>query len=49
MERRLIAQALAQSGGVKAQAAALLGLNRTTLVQKLKKMGGPPRRRRPRR
>ncbi|BEQ17014.1 sigma-54 dependent transcriptional regulator [Desulfoferula mesophila] len=42
VERRLIAQALAQSGGVKAQAAALLGLNRTTLVQKLKKMGGPP-------
>eukprot|EP01022_Parablepharisma_sp_SALTPOND_P012561 TRINITY_DN1619_c1_g1_i2.p3 TRINITY_DN1619_c1_g1~~TRINITY_DN1619_c1_g1_i2.p3 ORF type:complete len:479 (+),score=213.08 TRINITY_DN1619_c1_g1_i2:1274-2710(+) len=39
LERRLIAQALEQSGGVKAQAAALLGLNRTTLVQKLKKMG----------
>jgi len=39
LERRLIAQALEQSGGVKAQAAALLGLNRTTLVQKLKKLG----------
>ena len=40
IERRLIAQALEQSGGVKAQAASLLGLNRTTLVQKLKKLGG---------
>jgi DNA-binding NtrC family response regulator len=40
IERRLIAQALEQAGGVKAQAAALLGLNRTTLVQKLKKLGG---------
>ena len=40
IERRLIAQALEQAGGVKAQAASLLGLNRTTLVQKLKKLGG---------
>jgi DNA-binding NtrC family response regulator len=41
LERRLIAQALERSGGIKAQAAALLGLNRTTLVQKLKKLGNP--------
>ena len=39
LERRLIAQALERSNGVKAQAASLLGLNRTTLVQKLKKLG----------
>ncbi len=38
IERKLIAQALALSGGVKAQAAALLGLNRTTLVEKLKRL-----------
>ncbi|MCF8034365.1 MAG: sigma-54 dependent transcriptional regulator [Desulfarculaceae bacterium] len=39
LEARLIAQALEQADGVKAQAASLLGLNRTTLVQKLKKLG----------
>ena len=38
IERTLIAQALALSGGVKAQAAALLGLNRTTLVEKIKRL-----------
>lgn len=38
IERKLIAQALVLSGGVKAQAAALLGLNRTTLVEKLKRL-----------
>jgi two-component system, NtrC family, response regulator PilR len=39
MERKLILQALQRTGGVKTQAAALLGLNRTTLVEKMKKMG----------
>ncbi|MCB2228743.1 MAG: sigma-54 dependent transcriptional regulator [Desulfarculaceae bacterium] len=39
LEARLIAQALEKADGVKAQAATLLGLNRTTLVQKLKKLG----------
>jgi len=38
IERKLIAQALALSGGVKAQAAALLGINRTTLVEKMKRL-----------
>jgi DNA-binding NtrC family response regulator len=35
----LIAQALAMAGGVKARAAALLGINRTTLVEKMKRLG----------
>jgi len=39
MERRLILQALEQAGGVKSEAARLLGLNRTTLLEKIKKMG----------
>jgi DNA-binding NtrC family response regulator len=38
-ERKLIMQALKLSGGVKSKAAGLLGLNRTTLVEKLKKKG----------
>lgn len=38
LESSYIEQALARSGGNKAQAARLLGLNRTTLVEKLKKM-----------
>jgi two-component system response regulator AtoC len=37
LEERLIFQALALSSGVKSRAAELLGLNRTTLVEKLKK------------
>ena len=37
MERSLIRQALRRSEGNKAQAAGLLGLNRTTLVEKLKR------------
>jgi len=37
VEDQLIRQALAKSGGVKSRAAKLLGLNRTTLVEKLKK------------
>lgn len=38
VERKLIIQALALSGGVKAQAALLLGINRTTLVEKQKRL-----------
>jgi sigma-54 specific flagellar transcriptional regulator A len=37
LERRLITQALASAGGTVAQAARLLGLRRTTLVEKLRK------------
>jgi sigma-54 specific flagellar transcriptional regulator A len=39
IERKLVAQALARSGGVVAHAARLLGLRRTTLVEKLRKLG----------
>ncbi|MDA8430982.1 MAG: sigma-54 dependent transcriptional regulator [Geobacteraceae bacterium] len=38
IERKLIDQALVLAGGVKARAAALLGINRTTLVEKMKRM-----------
>lgn len=37
IEKSLILQALDRSGGVKKKAASLLGLNRTTLLEKLKK------------
>ena len=39
IERTLIVQALDRSGGVVAQAAKLLGLQRTTLVEKMRKQG----------
>jgi DNA-binding NtrC family response regulator len=39
IEKGLILKALAKSGGVKSKAAQLLGLNRTTLLEKMKKMG----------
>jgi two-component system response regulator AtoC len=39
IERGMISQALEHAGGVKARAAALLGLNRTTLVEKIKRLG----------
>jgi sigma-54 specific flagellar transcriptional regulator A len=39
IERTLIVQALDLSGGVVAQAAKLLGLQRTTLVEKMRKQG----------
>lgn len=42
MERNLILKALAKTGGVKNRAAKLLGLNRTTLIEKMKKMGIEP-------
>ncbi|RME40521.1 MAG: sigma-54-dependent Fis family transcriptional regulator, partial [Deltaproteobacteria bacterium] len=38
IERRLIREAMELAGGVKARAAALLGLNRTTLVEKIKRL-----------
>ncbi|MCX7822476.1 MAG: sigma-54 dependent transcriptional regulator [Syntrophobacterales bacterium] len=39
IEKSLIQQALDKTGGVKNQAAKLLGLNRTTLIEKMKKLG----------
>ena len=39
IERGMIRQALELSDGVKARAAALLGINRTTLVEKIKRFG----------
>ena len=38
MERQLITKALERSIGVRSKAAQLLGLNRTTLLKKMKKM-----------
>ena len=37
VERDMISQALQRTGGNKSQAARLLGLNRTTLVEKLRR------------
>jgi sigma-54 dependent transcriptional regulator, flagellar regulatory protein len=39
IERRLIEQALGRTGGVVAHAALLLNLRRTTLVEKMRKLG----------
>lgn len=39
IEKSFIEQALEKTGGVKNQAAKLLGLNRTTLIEKMKKLG----------
>lgn len=39
LERKLIARALELGGGVKTKAAALLSLNRTTLVEKMRRLG----------
>lgn len=39
IERKLIEQALVLAQGVKARAASLLGINRTTLVEKMRRMG----------
>jgi DNA-binding NtrC family response regulator len=39
MEKDLILRALEKTGGVRSKAATLLGLNRTTLIEKIKKMG----------
>ncbi|MCD6296699.1 MAG: sigma-54-dependent Fis family transcriptional regulator [Deltaproteobacteria bacterium] len=40
-EKRLILEALEKSDGVKAKAAKLLNIKRTTLVEKIKKQNGP--------
>jgi sigma-54 specific flagellar transcriptional regulator A len=42
IERSLISQALQRSGGTVAHAARLLSLRRTTLVEKLRKLGMAP-------
>jgi DNA-binding NtrC family response regulator len=39
VERRVIEAALDRAEGNRTEAAALLGLNRTTLVEKLRKLG----------
>jgi len=39
MERNMIRKALEKAGGVRSKAAQLLGINRTTLLEKMKKMG----------
>lgn len=39
IEQQMIRQALELGNGVKARAAALLGINRTTLVEKIKRLG----------
>jgi len=41
IERALVQQALERSSGTVAHAARLLGLRRTTLVEKLRKLGDP--------
>jgi len=42
LEWRLIDEALERAGGVKARAARLLGINRTALMQKLRRRRSPP-------
>jgi len=37
----MIAEALQLSGGVKARAALMLSINRTTLVEKMRRLGIP--------
>ncbi len=39
IERQMITQAMSRADGVKARAAELLGINRTTLVEKIKRLG----------
>jgi len=39
IEKKMIAEALALTNGVKARAAAMLNLNRTTLVEKMRRLG----------
>jgi transcriptional regulator with GAF, ATPase, and Fis domain len=39
MEKRMICDALALTNGVKAKAAAMLNLNRTTLLEKMRRLG----------
>lgn len=39
LEDRMIREAMRRTGGVKAEAARLLGINRTTLVEKCRRLG----------
>jgi nitrogen regulation protein NR(I) len=39
MEKNMILQAIEKTEGIRSKAAVLLGLNRTTLIEKMKKMG----------
>jgi len=41
IERKMIGEALQLSGGVKARAALMLSINRTTLVEKMRRLGIP--------
>jgi DNA-binding NtrC family response regulator len=41
IEKRMICEALQLSGGVKARAAVMLSINRTTLVEKMRRLGMP--------
>jgi two-component system, NtrC family, response regulator AtoC len=41
IERKMIAEALQLTGGVKARAALMLSINRTTLVEKMRRLGIP--------
>ncbi|GFO54696.1 acetoacetate metabolism regulatory protein AtoC [Geomonas sp. Red276] len=41
IEKRMISEALQLSGGVKARAATMLNINRTTLVEKMRRLGMP--------
>jgi len=41
IERKMISEALQLSGGVKARAALMLSINRTTLVEKMRRLGIP--------
>jgi two-component system, NtrC family, response regulator AtoC len=41
IERQMIAEAMQLAGGVKARAAVMLSINRTTLVEKMRRLGMP--------
>ena len=41
IEKRMIGEALQLAGGVKARAAVMLSINRTTLVEKMRRLGMP--------
>lgn len=41
IEKKMIAEALQLSGGIKARAALMLSINRTTLVEKMRRLGIP--------
>ena len=41
IEKRMIGEAMQLAGGVKARAALMLNINRTTLVEKMRRLGMP--------